>query len=371
MSDFLVIGGGIIGMLSSYTLACKGFSVRLIESQRCGQEASWAGGGIVSPLNPWDYPPSITKLASLSQRSYPLLVEQLLDRTGIDSELYQTGMMTILPDDDSSSRGIAEKALAWASQYEIELESIESFFIDQRQPGLGQNPQQGLWMPQVCNVRNPRLLSALKKAISQQPLISVHENTPVTEFLFEQGKAQGVLTKAGKFYADKTLVTCGAWSHQLINTMGAEVKIWPIRGQMLLYKPRPGLLNTIVLSGNRYLIPRRDGHILVGSTLEDVGFDKTTTDEAYAELKAFAESMLPALADYPVIQQWAGLRPASPAGIPQIGPVSGCGNLFINAGHFRNGVVLAPGSVQILIEQMLGEPTSLDCQPYQTSLSSI
>ncbi|MDF1643621.1 MAG: glycine oxidase ThiO [Pseudomonadales bacterium] len=366
MSDFIVIGGGIIGMLSSYTLACKGFSVKLIESQRCGQEASWAGGGIVSPLNPWDYPSSITKLASLSQRSYPLLVEQLLDRTGIDSELYQTGMMTILPDDDDlSSRQVTEKALTWANQYDIELESVEPFFIDQCQPGLGLHPQQCLWLPRVCNVRNPRLLSALKKAISQRPLISVHENTPVTELLFEQRKAQGVLTKAGKFYADKTLVTSGAWSHQLLNTIGAGVKIWPIRGQMLLYRPGPELLNTIVLYGNRYLIPRKDGHILVGSTLENVGFDKTTTEQACAELKAFAESMLPALADYPVIQQWAGLRPASPAGIPQIGPIHGYENLFINAGHYRNGVVLAPGSVQILIDQMLGQPTSLDCGPYQ------
>jgi glycine oxidase len=100
--------------------------------------------------------------------------------------------------------------------------------------------------------------------------------------------------------------------------------------------------------------------------LEDVGFDKTTTEQAYVELKQFAETILPGLAEYPVIQQWAGLRPASPAGIPHIGSVRGYENLFINAGHFRNGVVLAPGSVQLLVEKILGESPSLDCKPYQS-----
>ncbi|MBV1914479.1 MAG: glycine oxidase ThiO [Pseudomonadales bacterium] len=367
MTDFLVIGGGIMGMLSSYALTQKGYSVQLLESQQCGREASWAGGGIVSPLNPWNYPASISRLTQFSQQLYPDLVNQLTDQTGIDPELYSTGMLTCQPAiEGGSNSSTIDQAVDWANQYDIELEILDQYAIGQLQPDLTSAISQGLWMPAVSNIRNPRLLKALKKAISQEPLISIQENCPVVELLLEGEKVQGAATKAGNFYAGNTLVTSGAWSQQLLGKAAAERSIWPIRGQMLLYKPGPKLLNTIVLSGNQYLIPRKDGHILVGSTLEDVGFDNTTTEQAYVELKAFAESMLPALADYPVIQQWAGLRPASPDGIPHIGPVANYENLFINAGHFRNGVVLAPGSVQVLIEQMLGEPTSLDCTAYQS-----
>lgn len=360
-----------MGMLTSYALAQKGFSVQLLESQRCGREASWAGGGIVSPLNPWDYPASISRLTKLSQNLYPALVNRLKGQTGIDPELYLTGLLTLPPNRTEHSNNsdkessLFTEALGWADQYDIELEIVNQGAIYQQQPGLAPGILSGLWMPAVCNIRNPRLLSALKTVIFQEPRINVQENCPVVELLIEGEKARGAATKTKKFYAGTTVVTSGAWSHQLLSKTLVSGPIWPIRGQMLLYKPGPQLLNTIVLSGNKYLIPRKDGHILVGSTLEDVGFDKTTTEHACTELRGFAESMLPALANYPILQQWAGLRPASPAGIPQIGPICGYENLFINAGHFRNGVVLAPGSVQILMEQMLGESSSLDCSPYQ------
>ncbi|MBL4584649.1 MAG: glycine oxidase ThiO [Pseudomonadales bacterium] len=367
MSDFLIIGGGIMGMLSSYALAKKGFSIRLVESQRCGQQASWAGGGIVSPLSPWDYADSITNLTKLSQQLYPSLIEQLMSETGIDSQLYQTGLISLFGDVDerSSVNEVPARVQAWAAQHSVDLKLISSDIIETLQPGLNHRATGGIWMPQVCNVRNPRLLKALKQAISQQPLICVEENTSITEFLIEGQRVSGAASQTQRFHAEKTLITSGAWSQQLLSNVGSETPIWPIRGQMLLYKPAAPLLQRIVLSGNRYLIPRRDGHILVGSTLENVGFDNSTTEQAYTELRGYAESILPALADFPVVQQWAGLRPASPAGIPKIGAIAGYDNFYINAGHFRNGLVLAPSSVQLVVEQMLGETPSLDCGPYQ------
>ena len=357
-----------MGLLSSYELANQGLTVRLVESHHCGREASWAGGGIVSPLNPWNYSDPVNLLVRFSQGLYPDLVDRLVGESGIDPELIQTGLMVLSEELNLTQTNgtVVETATAWAKQYRVELKEVDQNFIRECQPGIATDVQNGLWMPQVCNVRNPRLLKALKTAVSQHPKISVHENTPVVELLLADEKVHGVKTKAESFYADRTVICGGAWSQQLLAATEAEVQIWPILGQMLLYKTPPGRLKTILLEGNRYLIPRKDGHILVGSTLENVGFDKATTDDALIELKAFAQSMLPLLADYPVIQQWSGLRPASPKGIPKIGPVSGYKNLYINAGHFRNGVVMAPGSVQLLVEQILGRSSSLDITPYQS-----
>ncbi|SUD19050.1 glycine oxidase ThiO [Aquipseudomonas alcaligenes] len=133
---------------------------------------------------------------------------------------------------------------------------------------------------------------------------------------------------------------------------------------MILYKCEPGFLPAIVLAKGRYAIPRKDGHILVGSTLEHVGFDKTPTEEALASLKASAEELLPALADAEVVGHWAGLRPGSPDGIPFIGEVPQFPGLWLNCGHYRNGLVLAPASCELLKNLMLGETPIVDPAPY-------
>jgi glycine oxidase len=134
---------------------------------------------------------------------------------------------------------------------------------------------------------------------------------------------------------------------------------------MLLYRLAPGVLPCIILAGGRYVIPRRDGHVLCGSTLEEVGFDKSTTEEARASLMASAAGLWPALGRQAPLQHWAGLRPGAPDGTPFIGAVPGCDNLWVNAGQFRNGLVLAPASAKLLTDQLLGRHLQLDPEPYQ------
>ena len=138
----------------------------------------------------------------------------------------------------------------------------------------------------------------------------------------------------------------------------------PIRGQMLMINSRPGLIKRIVLMDNHYVIPRNDGRILVGSTIEDVGFDKTTTQYAHDILLEFAYGLMPVLQDFKVERQWAGLRPGTPDNIPRIRQHPNIKGLFINAGHFRNGVVTAPASAKLLVNLMLNKPPILDPAPY-------
>jgi glycine oxidase len=169
--------------------------------------------------------------------------------------------------------------------------------------------------------------------------------------------------------ADAFVVCGGAWSARLLAGAGAGLPVRPVRGQMILYRRPAGELPCIVLAEGRYVIPRRDGHVLCGSTLEEVGFDKTATTEARASLEASAARLWPVLAGQAPVAHWAGLRPGSPDGIPFIGRVPGSDNLWVNAGHHRNGLVLAPASARLLADLVTGRTPSVDPRPYQPQVS--
>jgi glycine oxidase len=173
-----------------------------------------------------------------------------------------------------------------------------------------------------------------------------------------------VLTPHGSFVADSFVSCAGAWSGGLLAPLGLRPGISPVKGQMLLFRARPGLVRTIHLAADRYAIPRRDGRVLFGSTVEHTGFDKSTTEDARKELHAIAVARYPALADFEVERQWAGLRPGSPSGIPYIGPHPALANLFVNAGHFRNGIVLGPASARLAADLVLGRGPDVDPAPY-------
>ncbi len=221
-----------------------------------------------------------------------------------------------------------------------------------------------LQMPCVANVRNPRLVRALRQALLQMPNVTLHEHCPVSGFVLDGVRICGVQTAQGELLADRVVLAVGAWSGQLLSTLGVELPVEPVKGQMILYKCAEDFLPSMVLADGRYAIPRKDGHVLVGSTLEYAGFDKTPTDEALASLQASAVALLPALADAEVVGHWAGLRPGSPEGIPYIGEVPDYPGLWLNCGHFRNGLVLAPASCQLLADLMLGREPIVDPAPY-------
>jgi len=193
----------------------------------------------------------------------------------------------------------------------------------------------------------------------------VQEQVEVTGFLRDGGNTvKGVRTAQGDFTADAVVLAAGAWSGQLLATLGLELPVEPVKGQMILYRGEPAFLSSMVLAKGRYAIPRRDGHILIGSTLEHAGFDKTPSDEALASLRASAEELIPALAGMEPVNHWAGLRPGSPQGIPFIGEVPGHHGLWLNTGHYRNGLVLAPASCQLLADLMQTRQPIIEATPY-------
>jgi len=355
--DVAVVGGGVIGLLSALMLARGGASVCLVETADVGRESSWAGGGIVSPLYPWRYGAAVTALAHWSQDFYPGLARQLLEDTGVDPEVHVTGLYWLDLDDEA-------EALAWARRQGRELFAVDIAEAYQQVPVLGDGFKRAIHMPGVANVRNPRLVKALRAALLAMPNVELREQCPVTGFIKEGERICGVTTAAGEIRAERVVLAAGAWSGELLGTLGLALPVQPVKGQMILYKCAEDFLPSMVLAKGRYAIPRRDGHILIGSTLEYSGFDKTPTEDALESLRATAIELLPALADAQVVKHWAGLRPGSPDGVPYIGPVSGFDGLWLNCGHFRNGLVLAPASCQLLVDLMLGQSPIVDPSPY-------
>jgi len=350
-SDFLIIGAGVIGLSSALELIQRGAKVTVLERGSSGNESSWAGGGILSPLCPWDYPDEVTRLTSRGAALFPAWAQAIHAATGIDPEYETSGMMVLPPFD-------AMAAEQWCAAHDVSLKQVKG--EDCTLPLHGDS----LLLPQVAQVRNPRLMRALRNRVEMLGG-SIIEHCEVRNIEAGNGRVRTLTTSSGELSAESIIVTAGAWSTQVLGRYALKTEIKPIRGQMLLFKFTEPPLRHIVLQGDLYLIPRRDGHLLVGSTLEDVGFNKNITQAAHDNLRLRAEAVLPRLCDMPLVQHWAGLRPASPHNIPTIGQHPQLENLYLNSGHFRYGVTMATASVEILLNEIISAPQPLDVAVYR------
>ena len=193
----------------------------------------------------------------------------------------------------------------------------------------------------------------------------IHTHCAAESISTRAGRMLAVHTVQGTFTADRFVLATGAWAGISLSGLAGVPNVRPIRGQMLLFKLEPGVLDTILYRNGLYLIPRRDGHVLVGSTLENVGFDKSTDTATRQRLHLEAAELLPALAAMQPVQHWAGLRPGSPDNIPVIDRHPDFDNVFVNTGHYRYGVTLAPASAELLVDIMEGNTPALDPAPYR------
>jgi len=353
MHDFLILGAGVAGLATALELSRRGARVRVIDQGQPGRESSWAGAGILSALLPWDYSTAVSALIERSQASFPAWIEALRAESETDPEYRRCGMLVRPP----YASTLAE---AWLARHGGR--PVPPTAVTASVSGLDRDTSSPLWLPDVAQVRNPRLLTALQEALRHRGI----EITPllaVRQFIETDGRIIAAETNSTPLHADNFVVCTGAWSGRLLQGL-APVPIRPIRGQMLLYRGMQGRLPCIVYRAGCYLVPRADGHLLVGSSVEDVGFDKSNTVAETEALRIFAADCVAELTEAEPVQRWAGLRPGSPGNLPCIARHPWMTNLFINSGHFRYGVTMAPASAELLADLALAQPPQIDPAPY-------
>jgi glycine oxidase len=344
--DIAILGGGVIGLTTAYYLAGFGARVVVLDKGDLGQESSWAGAGIISPA---PSPPRSPRqeLHHLSLSLLPALSAAIRDVAAVDNGfIIRGGWQLVDPSqEEAARRQWQEEGILVEPRQGPELRELE--------PALAPHLNRALLLPTTGQVRNPRHLRGLI-ALCRNGGVAVQPGCPVYGFERQGDRITAAQTAAGRLLADRFLVCAGAWTDHLLAPLGRPLGVHPVRGQIALLNWGGPLLRRIVEQGKRYLVPRPDGRVLVGSTEEDAGFDKRTTAEAIVELLRFAVELVPSLAAAHVERCWAGLRPGSPDGLPFLGPLPGCDNLFVAAGHFRSGIMLSAGTGLVMAELLTG-----------------
>lgn len=350
-ADVLILGAGVSGLATAWALAARGCDVCVLDRGPVARESTWAGAGILSLLLPWHYPEAVHALAERGRRLWPEWIARMQDLTGLDAEYRVSGMLV-------AEAGELAAARDWGERFGWRVEAPPPAVRD-----ACVLPAGGIWLPEVAQVRNPRLARLLESAVRALG-VRILPHTLATRLIVHEGRLIGVQTARGRIACAQAVICAGAWSQGLLDGLALGVNIRPVRGQILLLAGRVGLPPCIVYRGGHYLVPRADGRVLVGSTLEEAGFDKSTTAEAGKLLLAFALKTCPGLRKAQVERQWAGLRPGSLSNLPTIARHPTVENLYLNAGHFRYGLTMAPAAAELIAALILGDPPALNPAPY-------
>jgi glycine oxidase len=355
--DVLIVGGGVIGLTTAYFLAREGVRVEVVDRGDFGLESSWAGAGILSPGNPARARHPYDRFLGHSTAMFPDLSAELRQRTGIDNGYLRCGGLELVEGGDDT-------LLTEWRQEGIVCEPLDHAGLAKLEPALSSAFHRGFYLPDMAQLRNPRHMKALLAGCGSLG-VRLRPGCPVHGLEKRENRITAVHAAEGSLPAGWFLLAAGAWTESLLEQVGWRPGIRPIRGQIALLKTGVPLFGRILLQGKRYLVPRPDGRVLVGSTEEDAGFDKRTTTAGIGGLLSLATDLVPGLAVAQIERCWAGLRPGSPDGMPYLGAVPGFDNLCVAAGHFRAGIQLSPATAQVLKELYLGQPLTLPVEPFQ------
>jgi glycine oxidase len=359
-AEVIIAGGGVIGLTIARALAQRGVrEIILIERGRPGAEASWAAGGILAPQVESDHPDEFFQLACASRDLYPEFADSLKDETGVDVELDTTG--TLCVGFDSKDEEDLRRRYEWQQRAGLEVEFLIGDEIRRLEPCISDQATCGLRLPRDFQVENRRLIDALVRA-NEELGVQLSTGSSVSAIRTEQKRVRGVATSNGSVDAPIVVLAAGAWN-SLIDAPGVpSIQIEPVRGQMLCFAARPQIARHVIYSSRGYLVPRRDGRLLAGSTAEHVGFDKRITDHGVAAIKSMAAEIAPGIAALLLIDSWAGFRPRAKDGLPVLGPSAQVEGLFYATGHYRNGILLAPITGKVIADAIVDGvmPASLD-----------
>jgi len=349
-SEIIIIGGGIIGLSVAIELKLRGVSVSVL-SRSDREAAALAAAGMIAPQAEQIPPSPMLELCLRSRALYADWTQKLEAIAGQETGYWQSGILA--PVYQTPLRPASSASAEW-----LDRETIHQF-----QPGLGKEVVGGWWYPQDAQVDSRRALVKCLQAAARELGVHLREGIEVTAIERDEDRVLGLQTNQGRLQASCYILAAGAWSSQLFS-----IPIYPIKGQMLsvrvptAYAELP--LQQAIFGPNIYIVPRRDGLIVVGATVEDVGFTPGATPAGLQELLTRAIQLYPAIARFPIQEFWWGYRPATPDDCPILG-ASPLENLALATGHYRNGVLLAPISAKLIADWVIER----DADPLLASFS--
>lgn len=356
----IVVGGGIIGCASAYELAKAGCAVTLFERATPGAEASGAAAGILAPLGEGG-PSHLEELAIASWRLYPKIAIELRDRTGIDVEYMNRG--TIYPLFTAQDVRHAEARASRPLAREFGIEAWDTNEARDREPALSSKVRGAMFIKGCHWVNNHRLTVAYAQAAAALGVI-IRSGDTVSRIVVEDGHARGIVAEGERYESDVVLLAAGAWTGELAASFGARLPVQPKRGQMVALRQVPPIITHCIHTDDVYLVPRPSGELLIGSTVERVGFQRAVTADGISEMLRAAIDLVPSVADLPITRTWCGFRPWAPDNLPIIGPWPRAEGLFVATAHFRNGIMLAPITAKLMTQWILQDKPSMPVKSF-------
>ncbi|HEV7474600.1 MAG TPA: glycine oxidase ThiO [Pyrinomonadaceae bacterium] len=346
-AEVIIIGGGVIGLAVARALALRGVrDVLLIERNTLGGESSTAAAGMLAPQAEANRAHEFFYLTCRSRDLYPDFAAALLEETGIDIELETTGTLYLAFTEHDA--GELERRYEWQTKAGLPVEKLSAAAVRDLESSISEDVRGALKFPLDTQVENRRLISALASA-NEKLGVRLETGTAVTSLKIERDRIAGIETSRGFVATDSVVIAGGAWSSLLVSDKALpNPRIKPVRGQMLCLEANPQIARHVIYSPRGYLVPRRDGRLLAGSTTEQAGFEKRVTAAGIHSILSAALEISPRIAALPMIDSWAGLRPRAADTLPVLGPCAEIAGLFYATGHYRNGILLAPVTGELI-----------------------
>jgi len=356
-AEILIIGGGVIGLSTARSLKKRGAGrITILERGKVGRESSFAAAGMLAPQAETDKLDDFFDFCHESNKLYPQFAAELLDETGIDIELDRSGTLYLAFSDEDVKE--INRRYVWQKGSGLAVEYLTAEEIRRSEPFVSPDVREGLFFPNDWQVENRKLLLALQK-YAELNRISIIEDTEVKNLIVTGGKVTGAATADETFAADAIILATGAWTSLVkLADFDLPFQVRPIRGQILSFQAAKRFFQRVIYSPRGYVVPRADGRILAGATVEDVGFDKSVTDAGTDFLLERALEIAPSLVNLEINEKWSGLRPLAAHGLPVLGALPEAENLFAATGHYRNGILLAPITAETLADKLVNNVES-------------
>lgn len=358
--DVIVAGAGIIGCAAARALCDAGLSVAMIDPGRPGDEASSAAAGLLTPQYEAEGPGPFFDLCHRARALYPDYVKSLMEETRLDAELRREGMLVVALDADDEAA--LESMLNWQQQADLRAERIAAGSLQEIEPSVAPSARWGILLPDDIQVDNVKLCTALVRSL-QQRRIEWHHDEAVEELEISRGGVGVRLTSGERLSSDYVVIAAGAWSGR-VRGLPRRLPIKPLRGQMVELDAVGAGPRHCVASRRAYAVPRLDGRLLVGSTVEDVGFRRGTSAGGIHEILSNLLELAPSMGSKRLARTWSGLRPGTPDGLPVLGKDPETNGLIYATGHYRNGILLAPLTAAIVTALVTDSPPGVGLEPF-------